>query len=166
VEHRAYHELVDEHARLMSSAIRRVCSDRGLIPDIEQEVRLALWRRVQDGKGIEYPASYVYKVALTTAATLMRRNSRHGVPVDAATLEARAAGPESAAGLSAAERKLMLEQMLAELPREEERALRAYLSGFNHTEVAELFAWTESTARHRIYRTLDKLRARARESRA
>jgi len=160
----SYRQLVEEHARLMSSAIRRVCSDRGLIPDIEQEVRLALWRRLQDGKNIEHPASYVYKVALTTAAALMRRNARHGEPVDPGALDARGGAPEP--GLSAVERRVLLGQLLAELPREEERALRAYLSGFNHTEVAALFSWTESTARHRIYRALDKLRARSGEPRA
>jgi hypothetical protein len=33
-----------------------------------------------------------------------------------------------------------------------------HLSGFNHVEVAALHGWTESVARHRIYRGLRSLR--------
>ena len=49
--------LVDQHARVIASAIRRVCSrrHRALIPDIEQEVRAALWKRLRSGKEIVHP---------------------------------------------------------------------------------------------------------------
>jgi hypothetical protein len=51
--------LTQEYARVVTSAIRRVCSRRyrALIPDVEQEVRLALWKRIEGGKEIEHPAT-------------------------------------------------------------------------------------------------------------
>ena len=63
--------------------------------------------------------------------------------------------------LQPAERRSVIAEVLARLEPDEARALRAYLAGFNHAEVAELFGWSESVARHRIYRTLERLRASA-----
>ena len=35
------------------------------------------------------------------------------------------------------------------------------MTGFNHREVSGLYGWTESVARHRIYRGLEALRESA-----
>jgi RNA polymerase sigma factor (sigma-70 family) len=144
----------------MSKAVRRVCGQRHreLIPDVEQEIRLALWKRIQSGKNLDHPVSYLYKVALTTALALLRRqepeetvaNPEEAVP---------ARGAPAHGALLPQERSLLVEQLLGSLPDEESQALRAYLAGFNHVEVAQLFGWTNSVARHRIYRALETLRA-------
>lgn len=157
--------LVDEHARLIASAIRRVCSrrHRALVPDIEQDVRAALWKRLQSGKDIVHPVSYLYKVALTTALAAIRRSPElsNGPVPDASS------APESGAflGLLPAEQSRLLAEALALLSPEEDRAVRAHLAGFNHEDVARLFGWSESVARHRIYRGLERVRARLREAR-
>lgn len=38
--------------------------------------------------------------------------------------------------------------------------MRAHLAGFSHVEIASLYGWTESVARHRIYRAIDALKER------
>src|SRR5258706_1537932 len=75
VDEQSYLLLVEKHAKVVSSAIRRVCGrSYGVLgPDIEQEVRIALWQRLQRGKEIEYPVSYLYKMALTTALEAVRK---------------------------------------------------------------------------------------------
>lgn len=163
-----FEKLVRQHARRMASAIRRVCGrrHRALVADVEQEVHLALWKRLQSGKTIEYPASYLYKVALTTALAVVRRIERE-VPMaerEDEAVDGHNPGPQ-APGLSMAERSAILSETLERLEPDEARALRGYLAGFNHAEVAELYGWSESVARHRIYRTLERLRAEAAESR-
>lgn len=161
-----FEKLVRDHARQMASAIRRVCGrqHRSLIPDVEQEVYLALWKRLQGGKEIEFPASYLYKVALTTALSVVRRVGRE-VPMPENVDGAGSGNPEAEVSrLSPAERSAILRQTLERLDTEEARALRAYLAGFNHAEVAALYGWSESVARHRIYRTLRRLRAAADET--
>jgi RNA polymerase sigma factor (sigma-70 family) len=161
-----FERLVEEHATLMSSAIRRVCGQRGihLVPDVEQEVRLALWKHLKGGKKIEHPVSYLYKVAITTAASVLRkqRGMENRVDLESAEARTRQAPPGR---LNAGERRLMLEQVLGGLPEEQGRALRAYLAGFNHREIARFYGWSESTARHRLYRGLDALRKRGEETR-
>ncbi len=159
----AFDGLVRRHARLMAAAVRRVCGrrHRELIPDVEQEVYLALWKRLGSGNRIEHPTSYLYKMALTTALAVVRRHEPHGgaAPLEEAIARSGpAARPDE---LQPVERRRLLAEVLGRLGAEEARALRAYLAGFNHTEVAELFGWSESVARHRIYRSLERLRALA-----
>lgn len=162
-----FERLVRDHARVMSAAIRRVCGRRhgALIPDVEQEVRLALWKRLQGGNEIRHPASYLYKVALTTALAVLRgqKNEQPLTEMDeqmsSRTAESRASGD----GLHPVERAQLLEEALEQLGAEQERAMRAYLAGFNHREVARLFGWTESVARHRIYRSIDELKTKLRQ---
>ena len=104
-------------------------------------------------------------MALLTALAVVRRNADLAQSLDdpdgPPSEEPAAPEPD---GLAPAERAHLLREVLASLEPDEARALRAYLAGFDHVEVARLYGWTESVARHRIYRTLDRLRARARES--
>lgn len=149
--------LLRENARIVSSAIRRVCGRRhgALVPDIEQEVSLALWKRLDSGKEIEHPVSYLYKMALTTALAVVRRHApARDEPVEDGDLPA----PGGFLGLDRAEQGRLLSEALGGLPGEQSRAVRAYLAGFNHVEVARLFGWTPSAARHHIYRGLERLR--------
>ncbi len=154
-----FESLLRNHARLVSSAIRRVCSRRygALVPDIEQEVYVALWKRLESGKEITHPVSYLYKVALTTALSVIRK---HLPAADAPAREAED-GPiprPAFLGLAPAEQGRLLAEALGSLPAEESRAVRAYLAGFNHEELADLYGWSSSVARHRIYRGLEKVR--------
>jgi RNA polymerase sigma factor (sigma-70 family) len=151
-----FDRLIRDHARVMAAAIRRVCGRRhgALVADVQQEVYLALWKRLEGGKEIAHPVSYLYKVALTTALAMVRKLDR-------------AAGPDhdpgpgtSSGGLHPLERQRLLEEVLATLEPDDARAMRAYLAGYNHQEVARLFGWSESVARHRIYRSQERLRER------
>ncbi len=153
-----FEDLLRGHARLMAAAIRRVCGrhHQALAPDIEQEVYLALWKRLGSGNEIAHPTSYLYKMALTTALAMVRKHDPQRVAVAPAPDSV-----EGADGLLPAERRRLLTEVLAQVAPEEARALRAYLAGFNHSEIAELFGWSESVARHRIYRAIGRLKSRA-----
>jgi len=155
----AFESLVSRHSRLVASAIRRVCARRygSLVPDIQQEVYVALWNRLGNGKEITHPGSYIYKVALTTALAVVRKHLPDAEPIDEKTAPA-GAGGSSFAGLLPAERARLLAEVLEQLPAEQARAVRAHLAGYSHDEVASLFGWSESVARHRIYRGIDALK--------
>lgn len=161
-----FEELTREHAAVMASAIRRVCGRRfrALVPDVEQEVRLALWRRLEKGGEIRYAGSYLYKMALTTALRVVRGlETESGSSEDAERLADEPADERSR--LARAERVVLMREVLAQLDPEHRRALESWLAGYNHVEVARLHGWTESVARHRIYRGIERLRARVGESR-
>ena len=158
-----FEQLVRRYARLVAAAARRVCGRRHaeLVPDVEQEVYLALWKRLGgSGNPIAHPTSYIYKMALTSALAVVRRE-RRDEPLDDERVGADPAGANEPYGLSPVERRRLLGELLDGLDPDEARALRGWLAGFNHVEVARLYGWSESVARHRIYRTLDRLRAGA-----
>lgn len=154
-----FEALLREHARVVSAAIRRVCGRRygSLVPDIEQEVSLALWKRLGGGKEIEHPVSYLYKMALTTALAVVRRHAPAPGAIDLES-DGRGEAPREFLGLASAEQGRLLAESLSRLPADQARAVRAYLAGFNHEEVAMLFGWSPSAARHHIYRGLERLR--------
>ena len=149
----AFRDLIDRHARVVRSAIRRALGSRhaDLGDDVEQEPKLSLWKRVRTGNPIDHPVSYLYRAAMTTAWAVLKREPPAEEEVEA---------ERSSYDDRSAESRIRIEEMLGELPAEQARAVRAYLAGFNHTEVAVLYGWTESIARHRIYRALDALRQR------
>lgn len=159
----AFVGLIRRHARLMAAVVRRVCGRRyrELIPDIEQELYLALWKRLGSGKEIAHPASYLYRAALTTALAVVRAHRQQDVAVPFDEAMARREPAAWSDELQPAERRRLLTEVLGQVGPEEARALRAYLAGFSHTEVADLFGWSASVARHRIYRSLERLRAHA-----
>ncbi len=158
-----FESLVSRHSRLVASAIRRVCARRygSLVPDIQQEVYVALWNRLGSGKEIEHPASYVYKVALTTALAVVRKHAPAAVAIEEEATPS-GGGASPFADLLPAERARLLGEVLELLPEEQSRAIRAHLAGFSHKEVASLFGWSESVARHRIYRGIETLKERMR----
>jgi RNA polymerase sigma factor (sigma-70 family) len=144
---------------VIMSAIRRVCgaAAHDLLSDVEQDVYLALWQRWTEGLRIDYPVSYLYKVALRTALKVMRA-SRAPDTGGRITQRCPSAVPGFAAeALSAAERACLLAELLEHLPPEQARAVRAHLAGFSHTETAALYGWSAAVARHRIYRGVQAL---------
>ena len=156
-----FETLVENHARLMASAVRRVCGrdHQSLVPDVEQEVRLALWRRLGRGAAIEHPVAYLYKMALTTALQVLRRLRPEEIPVDDPGAFESPDGSEA----KRHEERLVLDQLIGRLEHDQARALRAYRNGLNHREVAALYGWSESVARHRIYRGIAALEKLGRE---
>jgi RNA polymerase sigma factor (sigma-70 family) len=157
-----FETLLARYARLIDAVARRVCGrhHRCLLPDVEQEIRLALWRRLRDAEdavAIRHPASYVYKVALATSLAVIRRYRPRREDLLADPEEGRDARPRWER-LLPPERALLVEEVLDRLTTDEARALRGYMSGLNHEELARLYGWTASSSRHRVYRTLEQLR--------
>jgi RNA polymerase sigma factor (sigma-70 family) len=150
-----------QYRGIIVSAIRRVCgaASHSLLPDVEQEVYLALWQRWNDGTHIDYPVSYLYKVAMRTALAVMRtyrapdgeESTAEGYPTTEPGL--------TSDGFSSVERACLLTELLDQLPTEQARAVRAYLAGFSHTETATLYGWSAAVARHRMYRGIHALKA-------
>src|SRR5262249_13298176 len=137
------------------------CGDASstVLPDVEQEVYLALWQRWNSDARIDYPVSYLYKVALRTALAVMRTYSAPGS--EGAAIQSSRPIAQSLAGvdLSPVEGAYVLTELLDQLPPEQVRAVRAYLAGFSHTETATLYGWSVAVARHRMYRGIQALKA-------
>jgi len=167
-----FNSIIEEYGKFLRQAIIQVCpKDLGLqFNDIEQEARVRLWRALQNEREIQDPASYLYKIAVTTTLDAIRRvktrredqllsvgEQDEGVDPRQATMIDPAQTPEQAARRQQLLRKV--KAALARLPENRRRALGLYLAGMTTQEIAELLGWTEPKARNLVYRGLKDLRA-------
>ena len=149
--------LINEYSRLITGAVRRVCRNRSMLigEDVEQEVRVALWQHLKKGHEIRHSRAYIYKVALTKGLAMVERAERQS------KTEADAAGLLPSCAADAANVVEQSEQLYAALdilaPRQQ-TAVRAYLTGFNVSEISKMFGWSLAVSRHAVYRGIDQIK--------
>jgi RNA polymerase sigma-70 factor (ECF subfamily) len=169
-----FNRLVDEYGGLLRSTIIRLCpKDLGIdFNDVEQEARLRLWRGVQSEREILNPASYIYRVAVTTTIDAIRRvKARREEQLrsaeeggEEADSRSEPVSPDARPDRVAAARELFrnVEEALALMSEDRRRAVGLHLQGMTTTEIADLMQWTEARARNLVYRGLADLRERLR----
>jgi RNA polymerase sigma-70 factor (ECF subfamily) len=148
--------------------VRSVGARRGLadadLDEVLQDVRIRLWQAGKAGKALdELGSSYLYKVATTAALDLLRgRRSRGGDRTDDIEAVAQLPAPGSSPAADAEARELgeQIEAALEALSIDRRVAVRFYLSGYDHRDIARACAWSEARARNLLYRGLEDLRRR------
>lgn len=133
--------------------------------DIEQEVRIRLWKALERDRSAAFHTSYIQRVVLSTVIDAIRAaKSRPAEPLPEGEGEgseafvAPGAGPEqAAAGTADVDR---VAACLAELPQRRREAVALYLQGFSLREIGELGGTSEEAARKLLDRGLQTLRAR------
>lgn len=176
-DHSPFELLLQKYGDLLRDAIARLCPRRlGLqFDDIEQEARIRLWKALTSETEIGSPASYIYRIALTTTIDAVRRATARreeqlqlarDVPDRAEAGAPRALDPPTQPGQSpeslAARRILLrkIESALSRLSGDRRRAVGLHLRGFTPPEIADLLSWSEPKTRSLVYRGLRDLRTR------
>lgn len=164
-----FEELLERYAVLLRSLIARHCPrDLGIqLGDIEQEARLRLWRALEREKNLTDPASYIYRIAVSTTIDAVRRvvarreeQLSMQEPEDDQPAVQLAANPQQAPDAVAERREVMqkIAAAVAALPENRRRAVELHLQGLTLPEIADLLGWTEAKARNLVYRGIDDLR--------
>jgi RNA polymerase sigma-70 factor (ECF subfamily) len=163
--HARYAALIESYDKLIRGIVGRVGRRLGLTrdnflarEDIEQEVRLDLWKQVARGQTIDFPATYIYKSTIRETLRALRRNAQREVlPLD--TRGAEQADPVDPFHLMAAKeqfRELIL--ALRCLTPDRQSAVRAHISGFGFNEIMSLYGWSYQKTRNLIARGMADLR--------
>lgn len=133
--------------------------------DIEQEVRIRLWRALERDRSAAFHASYIQRVVLSTVIDAVRAaRSRPAEPLPegegegSEVLLATAAGPEQTVG--GTQDFARVAACLAELPQRRREAVALHLQGFSLREIGELGGTSEEAARKLLDRGMQMLRAR------
>lgn len=133
--------------------------------DIEQEVRIRLWKALERDRNAAFHTSFIQRVVLTTVIDAIRAaNARPVEPLpdaaeasDAAFIET-SAGPERiASGIEEFDR---IVACMAELPERRRKAVALHLQGFSLREIGEFSGTSEEAARKLLDRGMDALRER------
>ncbi|MDW8480166.1 MAG: sigma-70 family RNA polymerase sigma factor [Xanthomonadales bacterium] len=152
-------------ARIRLLIERSGLAEHGLdAADLEQEVRIRLWRALADDRIGHAPASYVQRVVLTVVVDALRRvrpaQELPAAEAEEALVERR--DPEAAAG--ARERLERLERALVRLPLRRRQPVRLHLLGYGFAEIGRLVGVSPEGARKLVERGLAELRRELRET--
>lgn len=131
--------------------------------DIEQEVKLKLWKMAAEGKDIENFRSYLWKVVYTTACDLVEDRLK------AASLDVMMESQDQRLmeklqvdfpreRVSSADAAILIREALQLLPQRRRSAVQLYCLGLDHKQIAKSLSLTEHQARHLLYRGLDELK--------
>lgn len=160
-----FSRLLEAYGRFLRDAIAKICPRQlGLeVAEIEQQARLRLWHALRRETDLSDPASYIYKVAVSTTIDAVRRVvARREQPLDLDVDDARLPSvPAHELPDRLVERRLLMEQIRLALSRVAEprrAAVELYLEGMGSREIADLMNWTEPKARNLTYRGLEDLR--------
>jgi len=157
-----FEALVSGYGRLVAHAVRRVARADAAndLADIQQEVMLALWKRLGAEQTVDHPASYVYRAAVreaVRAVTRVRRRAEEPLP-EADSPALRLVEAEGERAVADRERREALRASLAALLPDRARAVRAHLGGLSVDEVMRLTGWDYQRARNLIARGMADLR--------
>ncbi|MEZ5468946.1 MAG: sigma factor [Lysobacterales bacterium] len=138
------------------------------LEEIEQEIRLRLWQTLSRERNWDKPASFIRSVVLSVAIDAARRRQVRGGSAEHVGLEHVEpwSTGESIDASGALEDRTQLLAVLEELQQvdaERAEALGLHLQGFTTAEIGSLMGWTEAKARNIVYRSLEALRAQARD---
>jgi RNA polymerase sigma-70 factor (ECF subfamily) len=135
--------------------------------DVEQEVRIRLWKAISRDRSGAFHASYVQRVVATTVIDALRRAEvrateplpeEDGEPGD---WPESGISPEQSA--SDEERMSGLQHCLSEIPERRRLPITLHLQGYSLQEIADVVGTSAEAARKLVTRGLDGLKSRLRE---
>jgi RNA polymerase sigma-70 factor (ECF subfamily) len=154
----AVEQLLVRWGGLVRSAARRYGFDGADLEEIEQDIRIRLWRVLErqgeNPRGVG--ASYVQDAARSAAIDLLRRRRRERTHV---TLDRVPDLPDAARGAMDLDGLVeRLDLALARLAPDRRIAVRLHLEGESREAIARITGWSEARTRNLLYRGLDDLR--------
>jgi RNA polymerase sigma-70 factor, ECF subfamily len=163
---RLHRLLADYGAKVRHLIENHRLGQHGIDPaDIEQEVRIRLWRALERDRNAAFHTSYIQRVVLSTVIDAIRAaNSRPAEPLPeeaeegAPALIEHRAGPEQTAG--GAQDFGRVAACLAELPERRREAVTLHLQGFTPREIGRFSGTSEEAARKLLERGMQTLRER------
>jgi RNA polymerase sigma factor (sigma-70 family) len=162
-----FEALMVQYDRLIRSIVARVGRRMGfgrdsflLREDIEQEVRLDLWKQVARGQMIEFPATYIYKATIRETLRALRRQAARAMDsIDGDGVADTLREPGDPLQLLMAKEKMAIISLgLRALAPDRQNAVRAHLAGFQFQEIMLRFGWSYQRARNLIARGMADLR--------
>lgn len=147
----------DEVLQRSRSILYRIClafTDRRPenVEDLYQEITRNLWAGWAGFRGECSVTTWVYRIAINTAGTELRRRKGEPdfVPINKQTCESLANEPEDPLLAD-------LYDLIDQLPEEEKKITYLYVNGFSMAEIAEINLTTEAAVKQHVYRIKKKM---------
>jgi len=150
-------QLIGRWRRLLSGLAQRHGLDAVELDEVEQDVRIRLWRHADRERDGGTAPSYVYGAVMSAVTDLLRTRRVHSgrrVSLDdvSSVLPAAPDSPAEAAVMAA------LEQALRQLEQSRRVVVRLHLDGKDGYAIAAILGWSDAKVRNLLYRGLEDLR--------
>lgn len=149
---------LSEFCKPLRALVRaRVSPALGLdVDEIEQEVRLKLWRVLEREPEIAHPVAYLHRAVMSVVVDHVRRQRHAPLPLP----DDEVSVPDDAGRqASSAELGTLIEKALAQLPERRRLPVALHLQGFGLPQIARMVRDSEAAVRNLVYRGLDELRS-------
>jgi RNA polymerase sigma-70 factor (ECF subfamily) len=157
-EQERFHNLVEDHKKILYKVCHSYCRNPGDRDDLAQEILFQLWRSFRAFDERVRFSTWMYRIALNVAISFYRRESvrtRHVVPGSEHLLEA----ADERGGHT--EEIQFLYQWIGELDPLNKALLLLYLDGNNYREIAAVLGISETNVATKISRLKQALRQEA-----
>jgi RNA polymerase sigma-70 factor (ECF subfamily) len=152
----AFIRLVNEHRGMLYKVCRLYCFTESDRQDLFQEIVIQLWRSYPGFRGEAKFSTWLYRIALNTAISDLRKQRRRITPTDPDRL------PDEVQDIQySAEKDEQLQLLYAAIDRltEVEKALTMlYLEDKSYQEMEEILGISQNTLRVKMNRIKEKLR--------
>jgi len=150
-------------ARVRSLVQQHCKGNQGLdADDVEQEVRIRLWKTLQRDRNAVLPASYIQRVVVSTVIDALRRTqARPMESIEDAGDETSWDLPQEAGPQQLASQRQQMDSLrmaLAALPERRRQLVSLSLQGFGPSEAGELVGLSADAARKLMERGMKDLR--------
>ncbi|MFQ6081913.1 MAG: RNA polymerase sigma factor [Candidatus Aminicenantia bacterium] len=163
-------EIVDKFSALIRYVIQKNLykKDNIDLEDIEQEVKIKIWKFIAKGKKVEKLPSYIKRVAYTVTVDELRKVRKQMPPreldelkmiysiFNLLVMEKKINSPESI--LEKKELKLSIKEAIDSLVENRKQVLRLYMKGMSIEEICDFLKWDKVKVRHLLYRGIDDIK--------
>ena len=155
-----YTELLQRYNRVVVKVCYIYASENAPFDDLYQEVCINLWQGLDSFRGEASLSTWIYRTAINTCITWLRRNNRHSMSF---SLDTAADLPYTDEGEFDAERYRQFQQMLARLEPLEKAIITLWLDEHSYDEISKISGLSKSNVAVRLHRIKEKLMNLGRE---
>lgn len=152
---RSFIELTDRYKEIIAKVCYLYTSPSVSFDDLYQETLINIWQGMESFRGEAKISTWIYRTAINTCITWLRRNSRHtkgSVP-----LESMIAEPADPQDTSLAEEYRQMYMMISRLDPLEKAVITLWLDEKPYDEIAAVTGLSRSNVAVKVHRIKDKL---------
>lgn len=151
-----FYQMIKDHEGIIYKITRAYCDTYDDQMDLYQEIVYQLWKGYKNFRGDAKPSTWMYRVALNTAFTHLRKEKKRGRKVSLEHIQLNYEIKDN----HLEEKLAQMYAQIKQLPDIDKGIILLLLEGKKYEEIAQITGFTRSNVATRISRTKDKLRNR------
>jgi RNA polymerase sigma factor (sigma-70 family) len=146
-----FNKIYTDNYHLIFNVVQRMVTDKDDATDIVQEVFINLYQNLKKGAAIDYPRSWLYKVAVNSCIDFSKKRQKHE------RIESASHVKDEENLFETDEKKTIIRLALGNLKPDERALAILYSEGLSYKDIAGITGIKSSSVGKTLSRTLKKL---------